>query len=108
MEYLYVEMINAVFSLFIFVMLGRILWIMIKKEDIFKSIMFLKGNKLKNPTLIIAFGIMLFTIREVYKSTFLFGFHTSELLIELLELGCIVMILIGTVMVAKLFNVKFP
>ena len=106
MEYLYIEIINAVFSIFIFIMLTYILWIMIKKEDIFKSIMFLKGDKLKNPTLLIALGIMLFAIREIYKSTILLGFQTSHMLIELLELGNIIMLFVGTLMIAKLFNMK--
>ena len=106
MEFLYIEIINAIFSLFIFIMLTYILWIMITKKDVFKSIMFLKGDKLKDPTLVIAFGIILFTIREVYKSTVLLGFNTSHMLIELLELGNILMIFIGTLMVVRLFNVK--
>ena len=106
MEFLYIEIINAVFSLFIFIMLTHILWIMVTKKDVFKSIMFLKGDKLKDPTLFIAFGIILFTIREVYKSTVLLGFSTSHMLIELLELGNILMIFIGTLMVVRLFNVK--
>lgn len=106
MEYLYIEIINAIFSLFIFIMLAYILWIMVKKEDVFKSIMFLKGDKLKNPTLFIAFGIMLFMIREIYESTRLFGFPISHMMLELLELGNIIMIFIGTLMIVKLFNMK--
>ena len=106
MEYLYIEIINAMFSLSIFIMLAYILWIMIEKEDVFKSIMFLKGNKLKNPTLIVVFGIVLFTTREIYKSTSLLGFNTSDMLIELLELGSIIMIFFGTLMVARLFSIK--
>ena len=40
---------------------------MIKKQDVVRSMMFLKGDKLKNPTIIISFGIILLVIEKPIK-----------------------------------------
>ena len=40
---LYLEVINAIFSLLILIMLGYIISFMIKKQDVVRSIMFLKA-----------------------------------------------------------------
>ena len=101
--HLYFEIINAIMSVFILIMLLYILWIMMKKHNLVKSILFLKGDKLKNPTIIISFGILLFVIRESYKATKLIGMETSEFLVELLELGTTILIFIGVFMVFRLF-----
>ncbi len=100
---IYFEIINAVISLFILIMILYILWIMTKRYNIVRSILFLKGDRLKNPTIIISFAILLFVIRESYKATRLIGIQTSEILTELLELGTVVLILIGVFMVFRLF-----
>jgi len=76
---------------------------MVTKKDIVKSILFLKGDKFKTPTIIISIGILLFVIRESYKAIYLFGFTISELFVELLELGTILFIFIGIFMVFSLF-----
>jgi hypothetical protein len=103
---LYLEVINAIFSLLILVMLGFIISFMITKQDIVRSIMFLKGDKLKNPTIIISFGIILLVMRETYKATKLLGINTSAILEELLELGSIIMIFLGILIVFRLLISK--
>jgi hypothetical protein len=105
---LYLEVINAILSLLILVMLGFIIYFMIKKHDLVRSIMFLKGDKLKNPTIIISFGIILLVIRETYKVTKLLGISTSAILEGLLELGSITMIFLGILIVFRLFISKIP
>lgn len=105
---LYLEVINAILSLIILVMLGFIIFCMIKKQDLVKSIMFLKGDKLKNPTIIISFGIILFVIRETYKASELLGIRVSAILEELLELGSIIMIFLGILIVFRLFISRIP
>ena len=105
---LYFEVINAILSLLILVMLGFIIYFMIKKHDIFRSLMFLKGDKLKNPTIIIIFGIILLVIRETYKTAKLFGIITSPILEELLELGSIIMIFLGILIVFRLLISRIP
>ncbi len=99
---LYLEVINAILSLLILAMLGFIIYFMIKKHDLVRSIMFLKGDKLKNPTIIIIFGIILLVMRETYKATKLLGISTSAILEELLELGSIIMIFLGILIVFRL------
>jgi|GEM_PF-1576117 len=105
---LYLEVINAIFSLLILIMLGYIISFMIKKQDVVRSIMFLKGDKLKNPTIIISFGIILLVIRETYKATKLLGISTSAILTELLELGSITLIFLGILIVFRLFISRIP
>ncbi len=100
---LYLDVINAILSLMILVMLGFIIYFMIKKHDTVRSLMFLKGDKLKYPTIIISFGIILLVIRETYKATKLIGMNTSAILEELLELGSIIMIFLGILIVFRLF-----
>jgi len=103
---LYLEIINALISILILIMLFYIIWFMVKKQDIVRSIMFLKGDKLKKPTIIISFGIIFFVLRESYKATGLIGINTSEFLIELLEMATIMSIFVGIVMVFRLFRRK--
>lgn len=105
---LYLEVINAILSLLILVMLGFIIYFMIRRHDLVRSIMFLKGDKLKNPTIIISFGIILLVIRETYKATKLLGISTSPILEELLELGSIIMIFLGILIVFGLFISRIP
>lgn len=105
---LYLEIINAVISILILIMLFYIIWFMIKKQDIVRSIMFLKGERLKKPTIIIAFGILFFILRESYKAAGLIGFNTSGFLVELLELATIISIFVGIVMIFRLFWRKNP
>jgi len=62
-----------------------------------------KGDKFKNPTIIISFGIILLVLRESYKATGLLGIDTSELLVELLESGSVLMVFLGVLMVFRLF-----
>ncbi|MFU8766779.1 MAG: hypothetical protein ACNA7I_03805 [Candidatus Methanoperedens sp.] len=45
-------------------MLLYILQIITTRYNIVRSILFLKGDRLKNPTIIISFAILLFAIRE--------------------------------------------
>ena len=105
---LYIDVINAILSLLILVMLGLIIYFMIKKHDLVRSIMFLNGDKLKNPTIIISFGIILLVIRETYKATKLIGISTSAILEGLLELGSIIMIFLGILIVFRLFISRIP
>ncbi len=100
---LYLEIINAVISLAILMMLLYLIWFMIKKQNVVRSIMFLKGDKFKNPTIIISFGIILFVLRESYEAAGLFGIETSELLAELLESGSLLMVLLGVLTIFRLF-----
>ena len=100
---LYLEIINAVISILILIMLIYIIWYMVKKQDIVRSIMFLKGDKLKKPTIIISFGIIFLVLRESYKAVGLIGIDTSELLVEILELASIIMIFFGILIVFRLF-----
>lgn len=100
---LYLEIINALISLLILMMLLYIIWFMINKQDIFRSIIFLKGDRLKKPMIIIAFGIIFFVLRESYKAAGLIGINTSGLLVELLELATMIMIFVGIVIIFKLF-----
>jgi hypothetical protein len=100
---LYLEIINAVISILILIMLFYIIWFMIKKQDIVRSVMFLKGDRLKKPTIIISFGLLFFVLRESYKAAGLIGINTSGLLIELLELATIIMIFVGIFIVFRLF-----
>ncbi len=100
---LYLEIINAIISILILIMIFYIIWFMAKKQDIVRSIMFLKGDKLKKPTMIISLGITFFVLRESYKAAGLIGFNTSGLLVELLELASIISIFIGILMVFRLF-----
>lgn len=102
--HLYIEMINAIISILIFLMLANILWLMTKKHDLFKSILFLNGDKLKKPTIIILFGIGLFSIREVYKAIEFLGVNTSEFIVESLELGNVFLLFIGILIVFRLFH----
>ena len=101
--HLYLEIITAVISLAILIMVVYLIWFMIKKQNVVRSIMFLKGDKFKNPTIIISFGIILFVLRESYKATGLLGIDTSELLVELLESGTVLMVFLGVLMVFRLF-----
>ena len=105
---LYLEVINAIFSLIILIMLGFILYFMIKKHDLVRSIMFLKGEKLKTPTIIISIGIILFILREIYKATKLLGISVSAILEEFLELGSVIMIFLGILIVFRLFISRIP
>ncbi|CAG0996713.1 hypothetical protein METP3_03011 [Methanosarcinales archaeon] len=105
---LYLDVINAILGLLILVMLGFIAYFMIKELDIVRSIIFLKGDKLKNPTLIISFGIILFVIRETYTATKSIGISTSAILEELLELGSVLMIFLGILIVFRLFISRIP
>ena len=105
---LYLEVINAILSLLTLVMLGFIIYFMIKKPDLVRSKMFLKGDKLKNSTIIISFGIILLIIRETYKATKLLGISTSPTLEELLEFGSIIMIFLGILIVFRLLISKIP
>lgn len=100
---LYLEVINAILSLLILVMLGFIIYFMIKKHDLVRCIMFLKGDQLKNSAIIISFGIILLVMRETYKATKLLGISTSAILEELLELGSIIMIFLSILIVFRLF-----
>lgn len=100
---LYIEIINAIISIFIFILLLNILWIMINNYNIVRSILFLKGDRLKNPIIIILFAILLFVIRESYKATRLIGIQTSDLFVEILELGTTLLIFVGVFMVFRLF-----
>ena len=100
---LYLEIINTLISLLILIILLYIIWFMKNKQDIFRSIMFLKGDRLKKPTIIIAFGIIFFVLRESYKTAGLIGINTSGLLVELLELATMIMIFVGIVIIFKLF-----
>ena len=102
----YLEMINAIISIFIFLMLANILWLMTKDHDLFKSIMFLNGYKLKKPTIIILFGIALFSIREIYKAIGLLGVNTSEFMAELLELGNVFLLFIGVFIIFRLLCLR--
>ena len=101
--HLYFEVINAVFSLLSLISLLYMIWFMIKKPDIIRSIMFLKGDKFRNPAIIISFGILLIVVRESYKATGLLGNHISENLVEILEFGSILTIFFGVVLVNRLF-----
>ena len=100
---LYLEVINAILSLLILVMLGFIIYFMIKKHDLVRCIMFLKEDQLKNSAIIISFGIILLVMRETYKATKLLGISTSAILEELLELGSIIMIFLGILIIFRLF-----
>ncbi|NJD52238.1 MAG: hypothetical protein FIB07_05155 [Candidatus Methanoperedens sp.] len=99
----YIEIINAALSLFNLISLVYIIWFMIKKPDIIRAIMFLKGDKFKNPTIIISFGLLLIVARESYKATSLLGNQISENLVELLEFGSILTIFFGVILVNRLF-----
>lgn len=103
---LYLDVINAILSLLILVMLGFIIYLLIKKHDLIRSIMFLKGDKLKYPTMIISFGVLLLVIRETYKATKLLGISTSTIIERLLELGSIIMIFLGVLIVFRLFILR--
>lgn len=100
---LYFEIINASISVIIFSMLLYVLWIMVKKYNIVRSILFLKGDCLKNPIIAILFALLLFVIRESYKATRLIGIQTSDLVVESLELGTVLLIFVGVFMVFRLF-----
>jgi hypothetical protein len=100
---LYLDILNAVISTLILIMLFYIIWFMIKKQNIVRSIMFLKGDKFKKPTIIISFGIIFFVLRESYKASGLIGINTSEFLVELLEIATMVMIFFGILIVFRLF-----
>ncbi|MFQ6063383.1 MAG: hypothetical protein ACE5J9_09465, partial [Methanosarcinales archaeon] len=73
-----------------------ILWFQIKRENIFKSMLFLKEEKLRIPIAIIIFGVLFFTIREVYKALELVGFNPVNIVVELLESISVVLFFIGT------------
>lgn len=105
---LYLDVINAILSLLILVILGFIIYFMIQKHDLVRSILFLNGDKLKNPTIIISFGIILLVIRETYIATKLLGISTSAILEGLLELGSIIMIFLGILIVFNLFISRIP
>lgn len=103
---LYFEIINAILSVFILIMLLYLLWIITTRYNIVRSILFLKGDRLKNPTIIISFAILLFVIRETYKATGLIGIQTSKFFVELLELGTTLLIFFGVFMVFRLFRMR--
>lgn len=100
---LYIEIINAIISIFIFILLLYILWIMINNYNFVRSILFLKGDRLKNPTIIVLFALLLFVIRESYKASRLIGIQTSPLITEGLEMGTTLLIFSGVFMVFRLF-----
>ncbi|MCZ7402135.1 MAG: hypothetical protein O8C61_07920 [Candidatus Methanoperedens sp.] len=100
---LYLDIINAVISTLILIMLLYIIWCMIKKQDIVRSIMFLKGDRLKKPTIIISVGIIFFVLRESYTAAGLIGINISGFLVELLEMATVIMIFVGIFIIFKLF-----
>jgi hypothetical protein len=104
-----IEILNVIFGLLTLVMLGFYISIMIKKPDFFRSILFLNGDKLKNPTIIISSGILLFLLKETYTTTkLLVGINISDILEELLELGSIILIFLGILMILKYFIRRIP
>ena len=105
---LYIEAINVIFGLLTLAMLGLIISFMIKKQDFFRSILFLNGNKLKNPTIIISFGVILFVLKEIHITKLLVGISKSAILEELLELGCIILIFLGILIIFRLFISRIP
>lgn len=105
---LLLEFINAIISLITFILLIYVIQMMINKRDIVRSIMFLKGDKFKIPTIVIACGVMLFTIRAACKGCEFLGIEISEILVELLETGSVVLFFIGILIVVQIFQIKNP
>ena len=105
---LILEFLNAIISLITFILLIYVIQMMINKRDLVRSIMFLKGDEFKTPTIVIAFGVMLFTIRETYKGFELLGTEVSEILVEVLETGSVILFFIGILMVVRIFRIKNP
>lgn len=105
---LYLELINALFSLLIFLILIYLVWIIVNKRNVVRSIMFLKGDKFKNPTIFMALGVMLFSIKELYNASDLLGYQYIDSVAEIMELGSSFLFFIGAAMVFKLFSLKPP